>query len=356
MFIELDIVIMTRKILYNLFILVFLPACTETQFTKSPGPKCQGFNQAECESVNGVDLFDYEVTIRDEDLDVDLLFVIDNSPSMAREQASMANRFPNFISSISALNWRIGMVTTDMSSNVEETKGGNLIPFSPGKYFLDKTFRNAETLFRNTVRRPEIGSGDERGIYAAIRAIEKRVARPFIREGAKHLGVIILSDESERSSGGHHQNYPLEKGKDYGQDLINIVNGTWSFQKALTVHSIVIQNQDTTCLEQQRQQGDAQGYYDTIYSDLARRTGGIVGDICANDYGRQLESIGDVTVQHTGSLLLACRPINDEVQVNIVPVRGRSENIATTVSGDKIIFSPPLSPGRKVRLQYSCYQ
>ncbi len=344
---------MIQKVLYILIALFVLPSCTESSFTKTPGPNCQGFLE-DCESVDGLDVFDYEVEIQDEALNVDLLFVVDNSSSMAREQASMADRFPTFISSISDLNWRIGIVTTDMSSDTGETKGGNLLPFSSGQYFIDKTFRNAENLFKNTVKRPETGSGDERGIYAAIKAIEKRMARPFIRESAKHLGVIILSDESERSSGGQHQNYPLESGKDYGQDLINTVNGTWSFEKTLTVHSIVIQNEDSSCLQEQRQQGNGRnGYYDTIYSDLARRTGGIVGDICASDYGSQLEDIGDVTVQNTGSLQLACRPADDEVEVSIT--RG-SQNVTSIVSGDKIVFNPPLSPGTRVRLTYSCFQ
>lgn len=345
---------MIQKVLYILIALLVLPSCTETQFTKVAGPSCQG-SVEDCESIDGLDVFDYEVEIEDEALNVDLLFVVDNSASMAREQANMADRFPTFISSISDLNWRIGMVTTDMSSDTGETKGGNLLPFSSGRYFIDKTLRNAENLFKNTVKRPETGSGDERGIYAAIKAIEKRMARPFIRGNAKHLGVIILSDESERSSGGQqHQNYPLESGKDYGQDLINTVNGAWSFEKTLTVHSIVIQNGDSSCLEQQRQQGNGRnGYYDTIYSDLARRTGGIVGDICAGDYGSQLEDIGDVTVQNTGSLLLACRPVDDEVEVSIT--RG-SQSVTSTVSGDKIVFNPPLRPGTRVRLTYSCFQ
>lgn len=311
--------------------------------------------------------FEYAVEIESADLDVDILFVVDNSQSMAIEQANLGNRFPTFISSISSLNWRIAMVTTDMSSGgffytgSEDTRKGNLLPFSSGQYFLEKNSPNANSLFLDTIKRPEIGSGDERGIYAAITAIKKNATRPFIRENAKHLSIVILSDEDERSNGGEDSGiYPMEKGKDYPKDLIDIVNKTWSSKKTLTVHSIVVQEGDSECLNKQRSQDlsgglQASSYYGKVYSELTRDTEGILGNICAEDYGSQLKEMGDVTTQNVSSLVLACPPINDYVEVRITPEES-SREVKVELMENKLIFTPTLQPGHVVHLKYSCYQ
>ncbi len=64
--------------------------------------------------------------------DLDMLFVIDNSPSMADKQQNLANNFPNFINQLNASegglpNVHIGVVNTDLG-----TKGsGNPTPGPP---------------------------------------------------------------------------------------------------------------------------------------------------------------------------------------------------------------------------------
>ncbi len=56
------------------------------------------------------------IVIRD-NRDVDILFVIDNSGSMAEEQARLARNFPTFIGKLAEMNadYRIGITTTDVA-------------------------------------------------------------------------------------------------------------------------------------------------------------------------------------------------------------------------------------------------
>ena len=62
--------------------------------------------------------------------DVDILFLIDNSPSMAPKQKAMANAIPQFIKIIDATgaNYHVGIATSDVGSNVRpgEPWGGNI--------------------------------------------------------------------------------------------------------------------------------------------------------------------------------------------------------------------------------------
>jgi len=57
---------------------------------------------------------------------LDLLFVIDDSPSMADKQVNLANNFPNFINVLNALpgglpDLHLGVVTTDIGTKGTET-------------------------------------------------------------------------------------------------------------------------------------------------------------------------------------------------------------------------------------------
>ncbi len=59
---------------------------------------------------------DFDIAI-DDNRDVDILFVIDNSGSMAEEQARLARNFPTFIAALDKMgaDYRIGITTTDVT-------------------------------------------------------------------------------------------------------------------------------------------------------------------------------------------------------------------------------------------------
>lgn len=325
-----------------------LVACGKVEFSKIKGPECQGFDK-ECITQDGIDYFDYHVRTKEQNFKTDILFVDDNSGSMRPEQEQMAFRFPTFLSSISNLDWRIAITTTDMNG-AGPTQDGQILKFtgSVADYFITPGMANVNNLFTDTIKRTETGWGDERGVYAAIRALQRRAERGFIRDGA-HLAVVILSDEDERSDGGHMnppQGGPLEAGKDNAQDLIDYVNSTWNYEKSLTVHSVIIKPGDTACFNEQQGQPGATAHYGTVYSTLSGLTGGVHGNICASDYGSQLSQIGTVIQQTTSSITLACVPLAGTLQVT--PVTGWTQN------ADKINFNPPLAPGTDVHLTYQC--
>ncbi len=335
-----------------------LVACGKVEFSKVKGPECQGFQEV-CITVDGVDKFDYTVRTKEQNFKTDILFIDDNSGSMAAEQQNMANRFDTFIGAISNLDWRVGIVTTDMNGT-GPTQDGQLLQFTgtASDFFITPSTPNVNNLFANTIKRTETGYGDERGIYAAIKAIGvRRAERGFIRDDA-HLAVVILSDEDERSDAGATPppyGGPLEAGKDNPQDLIDLVNSTWSYEKSLTVHSIIIKPGDTACYNAQKAQPGGTANYGSTYSALTGLTGGVHGTVCTTsaatpnapiDYGSQLVQIGNIIQQTTSSITLACIPLPGTLQVT--PVNGWTQN------ADKIIFNPPLAPGSEVRLIYDC--
>lgn len=94
-----------------------------------PGPTAGSLN------VEVSHLGDYEVVARTTQTfpptqNIDVLFVMDNSPSMAPKQRALARQIPLFIQKLDmlGLDYHIGVVSTDIGTNVDATHpwGGNV--------------------------------------------------------------------------------------------------------------------------------------------------------------------------------------------------------------------------------------
>lgn len=335
------------------FLLMYLvlgvwTGCSEVAFQEAPKAACNGFDQACTTTTVGnakYNKFDYTLTVPQPQADI--LFIDDNSGSMYPEQQKMGDRFPNFLSSLSSLDWRIAITTTDVTSGGAR---GSFLDFGSGLKILTPTTPNKENLFLNTIRRSETGSGDERGIYAANLAVDGRGANGFFRPDA-HFAIVVLSDENERSNGGSNS-YPLE---DYDRPQIfkNNVLSKLGSSKTLSVHSIVIRPTDQSCLTQQNQDQTYRGYFGSVYAELTQLTSGILGDICAADYGAQLTTIGNQIVKNIASFKLACVPSQLPGQEPVITVDPASASQGT-IREDQVFFEPALAVGTKVRIQYSC--
>ncbi len=194
-----------------------------------------------------------------ENKDIDILFVVDNSGSMAGKVEYIGTRFQDFVDRLAGSNWRIGFTTTTMArgqriicsagaktasqaaclipgqatkrnisggiaqANSDGGHGmdGRLLDIEgyPNLYWLDKNMGNVNTLFKNTVEVHSVkttgpyaglangvpADGHERALTAAKKALERAkdgsfggINRNFFREGAQ-LAVVFVTDEDETS-------------------------------------------------------------------------------------------------------------------------------------------------------------
>ncbi len=372
---------MKRKLIFFILAVMYF-GCNDVRFERDPEytPKCQN-SGLQCTELDGIDKFDYSMTIGKGA--VDIIFVDDNSGSMSTEQKNMGDHFPDFIDSLSDLDYHIGIITTDVSSAGNEPReingfgalqDGNFLKFDDGSYYLTSDSSDVADLFSSTIKRQETldceneldqtgkktdsalcPSMDERGIYAAILSLDK-LPSGFIRTHA-HLAVIILSDEDERSTGGKTKGYKLEA-NDEPQSLVDKVEETFGTGKTFSVHAVIVKPGDSSCLNvQESQTHGVKGHAGNIYSDLVDLTSGVLGSVCAADWGRELGEIAyGVEEDVKQTLSIACSdPIDNEISIEFEFLESRDDIGWSFDSSERVVrFDEALPPGTKVHLKYEC--
>jgi hypothetical protein len=148
---------------------------------------------------------------------MDLLFVIDNSGSMAQEQTNLIANFPAFISVLDAsgLDYRVAVTTTarnytyNMSTplgNIPQSTSGEsgamLMKGTMTKRWIDKGDPDVAGTFSTLANVGTGGSSDEMPLGAVRDAFEDRMTdgtnMGFRRQDAL-LGIVILTDENDCS-------------------------------------------------------------------------------------------------------------------------------------------------------------
>lgn len=372
--------VINRSIIAILFV-SFWVGCADVEFKQGKSSTCEaqgcvvtpdGFNQYSGSTKAG---------------QVDILFVDDNSGSMYTEQTKMGDRFPNFLTSIAQLNYRIGIITTDVSASPNNTtpreangfgayQDGRLLLFPNGQKVMTNDTGDKVNQFRQTIQRPETlecdssgysdcPSGDERGIYA-LNLMFDNPDLDFFRPEA-HLAVVILSDENERSNGGYISGYELED-YDLPETLVSRLGTSLGISKMMSVHSVIIKSNDTTCYNTQNSQGNGvKGHFGFLYEELSnpssslKALGNIVdgetGSICASDYGAQLGDIGSKITNNVNLIPLVCDPaiINGQtsLEVTLTPVPPYQVFFDVNAQ-NQLVLDPPPPPQTEVSYTYKC--
>lgn len=158
-----------------------------------------------CDSVPGDALEDCEASqVVPGAVATDILFVIDDSGSMAQEQTNLQNALANFIQALDAApvanDFQIGVTTTSVAEfdGVPEPPAGDLVP--PG--VMRAADADLVSAFQGAVVVGTAGSTREQAFEAARLALVKSEAggpnEGFLRPGAR-LAVFFLSDEDDCS-------------------------------------------------------------------------------------------------------------------------------------------------------------
>ena len=320
---------------------VWATACSEVSF--APGQENASLGLQPDGSQKESFTFDDDNTAAK----VDVLFVVDNSPSMSEEQDLLGTALSSFITSLGRIDWQIGVTTTDTSNGTYGIKGSLLNLDGTSQKILTKDTPGFETIFKDTVKREEVigcngitipcPSSDERPLEAITMAINKRNSdnSGFFRDGAD-LAVVILSDEDERSTGG--------SGAMTGATVMATVVSAFGASKTFSAYGIIIEPGDSPCFS-----ANGSGNYGLAAAGLSLLTGGVTGSICDADFGPALTSIGNRVRNLVKSVTLKYAPNPDTVQLVMSPF---DSSLTWVIEGNQIRFNKSPKKGTKIDVVY----
>lgn len=223
--------------------------------------------------------------------EVDILWVVDDSCSMAEEQATLANGFVSFVSQmeLSGTDFHIGVIST--SFDYANPDRGTLIG-DPPYLTLDDNY------IQEFVQRAQVGvegADKEKGLEAAAWALSPAMTDGgpndgFLRNDAQLL-MVMVSDEEDCSDRGALEGLPAEDCYREKQNLVPVsefideYRGLKSDPSMVQVGSIVgVDNGACT--------GTNSPYVTDRYYQVSAFTGGLVGDICQSDWSGMLADLG----------------------------------------------------------------
>jgi len=222
----------------------------------------------------------------------DILFVIDNSGSMSRNQTNLKNNFDFFINvfTAAAADFQIAFITTDD----EEFVLGAIVtdastdPVGEVEDIIDEIGTS--------------GSPTEAGLYYAYRAMqagaEAEAGGTFSRIDSK-LVVIYVSDEEDYSA-----SFSGMSPVDYANEL-----RSQRSSNALVGAHAVAGDHPSGCSSSNGYAQYGEGYYD-IVTELA----GTFMSICTTDWGEQLDTIARETIA-SQIYYLSNDPIKETIEV-----------------------------------------
>jgi hypothetical protein len=225
---------------------------------------------------------------------LDIMWVIDDSGSMADEQASLGENFDSFITQFINMNvdFKMGITTTDTSSSKKKGKmvsGSDTLLTSSAAAANPNKFMND---FKNLVQVGTAGSGYEKGL-AATEGFMEKYAASFARPDA-YLAVVVLSDEEDQSP---------EAVKHY-TDYLKSFKANAGLVK---VYSIVnVENLNTG--------GNTIGH--ARYQQASEQTAGVMASI-NDDFADVLMDMGASLVNLLDSFALAASPVAGSLKVYV---------------------------------------
>ncbi|MCM2281720.1 MAG: hypothetical protein NDI61_07725 [Bdellovibrionaceae bacterium] len=258
---------------------------------------------------------------------IDILWVIDNSGSMASSQQNVADNFSTFIELFNAKNmdYRMAVTTSEayraiwQSQEYARLRDGTDATGHTGVYVIDPSTPDLQQTFLTNMLQGVSGTGDERVFQSFKQALTNSINLPygFPRQDA-FLSVIIVSDEddfshdAQASISGQYSNVGLHTTQSY-VDFLDQLTLSTSGARSYNVNTISILDQ--TCLDTLNASFPGRRI-GVRYQELATATNGIIGSLCG-DFAATLADISNRILELTTAFYLNREPNPESIVVLI---------------------------------------
>lgn len=302
---------------------------------------------------------------------IDILWVIDNSGSMASSQNALAANFARFIEKFQTNGFDYQMaVTTSDAYKDDFNQALGMSVYKNGSYtnsqgqvvaapkIITPSTPDLEKAFIANILRGTSGSGDERVFQSMKAALSNATNQTmgFPRADA-YFAVIMLSDEDDfswngtGSKDGMYNDPALYTVQSY-VDFLDALTGSTTANRKYNVHSIAAL--DSACVAAL---GNAGQKIATRQNGLATATGGTLNSICG-DFGTTMSAISNKIIELSTQFYLDRTPAAGTLRVFVggieVPVDA-TNGYTYNASNNSITFHGTAVPsaGAQISVSYT---
>lgn len=285
------------------------------------------------EPWENADVFDQTSAARS-----DVLFVVDNSQSMAEEQELLAVNFPVFLEWFERfdVDYHIGVVSTDM----EDPRQSGLLQESQGVLWIERSTPDPAAVLAEMTLLGATGSNEERGRDAAYTALELRgAANAGFRRDDAFLNVVAVSDEDDQSddtriSQSDFVRYLLDLRSDTTRTTFSAIVGPRSYGEAQRCHA-------TPGID---------------YLEVVQAVGGVGWSICDVDWSPLVDELGFVSIGLRREFRLSYTPDPDTIAVVVDEEEEPPDAWRYDPEPNAVTFtSDPPPSGSRVIVRYTTY-
>lgn len=255
-------------------------------------------------------------------MQIDILWVIDNSGSMQPSQQNLVTNFNSFINKFKTKNYDFHMAVTSTDAwekqfNSSSTKArirdgaklSNSVTTSSGVFVMDQNTPNLSSVFTTNATQGTLGNGDER----ALSSFKYALLDPFnagFRRASAYLAIIIVSDEEDFSHNKYSFNesysnsglYPVQSYVDFLDEYVGTKN--------YSVNTISVK--DTAC----KNQSHSASKISSRLPEISSLTNGVSASLCSN-FADSLTLISDSIISLSSVFKLNREPVVETIEVTI---------------------------------------
>ncbi len=267
---------------------------------------------------------------------LDVLWVIDNTPSMADEQLALSSALTSFTAGLqdAGVAWQVGVVKTDILDDDAGVLQGVPWVITPAQEDLDIALAAAAAVGLD-------GQPPEAGLGAAWLALTEPLAsglnRGFRRDDAA-LHIVVMSDGDDASEA-------ILGGRPDEAFLLFLEEEAVRTGQSASL-SAVVGDAPNGCIGDL---GSAQP--GLVYLSVAQQSGGVVQSICEPDFSAITTELGTDTIPWSDRFPLTEVPVTDSIRVAVDGER-QDTGWSLEASPPAILFERPPAPGAEITVSY----
>ena len=262
---------------------------------------------------------------------LDIVWIIDNSGSMADEQDDLGTNFSAFIDEFITkdVDFKMAITTTDVSSSYKKGRMVNGSDIKLTSAMAKKNEYQFKNDFMNLVRVGTSGSGNEKGLEASEGFMQK-YASSFLRQDA-YLAVVVLSDEEDQSP--------------------NLISDYTNYLKSFKTEAGLVKFYTIADINKTSAKSSGITVGAERYKLASNQTAGVIANI-RDDFYQSLTSMGDSILNLLDSFALGFEPVSGSLKVYVNGVL--SSDYTYDASSRSIKFDPNHLPavGSVIKVYY----